>query len=346
MLMLPDNAPPSRSEQLESIAKQADAHIYHGFELANRNASFAARSEFIAALRLIAQGLDTENRTTTHSRALSAGLTAIKEADDFIPSGTKLEAELDLAVIIGSHRTPVLKNASADADDLRPMTAVKCYFTFAQEQMAAAAGHEVAGSMALRALGKLHATLARQRSLEVKLTEPKAMVYFQSALLVFPQNYMASNDLGVLLAQCGNYAEAKRTLEHSVSIYRSAENLNNLATVYRQLGQTGLAATTQQQADLARNIQMARLKNRQASADGSVQWVSPPVLAQTNESPTIATQPRPAQTSTVKPNPSTPAAQPTASVSPKQPSGEKPNASSNSSAVGWLPSIFGQPKAR
>ena len=143
------------SEQLEKTAVQTDQQVRHGFELANRGAYYAARAEFIAGLRLLAQALDAERHTTNHSRALSAGLTALKEAGDFLPSGGKLEADLDLPTIVASHRTPVLKNTAME--NLVPLVALKSYFTFAQEQLSAAAGHEVAGSMALYALGKLHA---------------------------------------------------------------------------------------------------------------------------------------------------------------------------------------------
>ena len=58
-----------RSEAMEKIAAQADQQIRHGFELADRGACFAARAEFTAALRLIAQGLDNERNTTLHSQA-------------------------------------------------------------------------------------------------------------------------------------------------------------------------------------------------------------------------------------------------------------------------------------
>ena len=142
-------AQPMRSEAMEKIAAQSDQQIRHGFELANRGAYFAARAEFTAALRLIAQGLDNQQNTTFHSQALSAALTAMKEAQDFIPASGKLEGELDLPPIVASHRTPVLKNVPPE--QLQAMRALKQYFTFAQEQLALAAGQEVSGSMALGA---------------------------------------------------------------------------------------------------------------------------------------------------------------------------------------------------
>ena len=190
---------PLRSETMEKIAVQSDRQIRHGFELANRGAYFAARAEFTAALRLIAQGLDNQRNTTVHSQALSAALTAMKEAQDFIPAGGKVEGELDLPPIVAGHRTPVLKNVPAE--QLQAMRALTQYFTFAQEQLSMAAGQEVSASMALGALGKMHVALAGKPNPEIVAPEAKAIVFFQAAILVCSQNHIAANDLGVLLAQ-------------------------------------------------------------------------------------------------------------------------------------------------
>ena len=105
--------------------------------------------------------------------------------------------------------------------------------------------------MALHALGKLHGALAQKKGIPIVAPEAKAMVFYQAALLVYPKNYMAANDLGVLLAQCGNYAEARAMLEHSLSLCRQSTSWQNLAVVYRQLGQTALAARAGQQATSA-----------------------------------------------------------------------------------------------
>ncbi len=262
---------------MEKIAAQADVQIRHGLELAGRGASFAARAEFTAALRLIAQGLDDDRNTALHSQALSAALTAIKEAQDFLPAAGKLEGDLDLPSIVASHRTPVLK--AVPRDQLQPMRALKQYFTFAQEQLAVAVGQEVAGSMALGALGKVHAALAGKPNPEILLPEAKAIVFFQAAILVCPRNYMAANDLGVLLAHSGDTAGAVRMLEHSVLVCRCPENLNNLSAVYRQAGQPRLADLAAQKAQAARAEEVARQKQASLSAGGAVAWVNPAALA-------------------------------------------------------------------
>ncbi|MEI8374506.1 MAG: hypothetical protein WCJ35_16905 [Planctomycetota bacterium] len=269
---------PVRSEAMEKIAAQADQQIRHGYELANRGAYFAARAEFTTALRLIAQGLDNDRNATVHSHALTSALTAMKEAQDFIPAAGKLEGELDLLPIVASHRTPVLKNVPPE--QLQAMRALKQYFTFAQQQLALAAGQEISGSMALGALGKMHAALAGKPNPEIVAPAAKAIVFFHAAILVCPRNYMAANDLGVLLAHSGDSVGACRVLEHSVLVCRCSENLSNLSVVYRQVGQHRLAELAMEKAQVAKAAEIAQQKSASLSAGGKVQWVDPTALVQ------------------------------------------------------------------
>ncbi len=273
--LVPDARP--RSWQLERIAREADAHTRRGFELAGRRALFSARSEFVVALRLIAQGLDTEHRTDIHSEALARGLAALKEAEDFVPTGPGLEAELDLPTIVAGHATPVLKRVRLE--DWTPLLALERYFTYAQEQLALAVGREVAGSMALHALGKLHAEASGQATLlGIRAAGPKAMAFYQAALLVDPQNFMASNDLAVLLARSGRYVEARAALIHSLRQSPHVEGWRNLAVVCGRLGQHELAARADAQWQA-----MVHSSDRHGGpapdATPPVQWVPPDVLA-------------------------------------------------------------------
>lgn len=239
LLMLTLSQDQERSEHIERIAREADAHTRRGFELAGRGAVFSARAEFIKALRLIAQGLDAEERTDLHSEALVRGLTALKEAEDFVPDGAALEARLDKKGIVGGHQTPVMKDV--EIERMTALEILQCYFTYAQEQLGLAVRPEMAGSMALRALGKLHTHLASERVNPVRAALPKAMTCYQAALLANPANYMASNDLGVLLASSGRYGDARTVLEHSLAAGRRPQTLQNLIVVYEQAGDHALA---------------------------------------------------------------------------------------------------------
>ena len=271
-----------RSEQLEQIARQADRRTQHGYELAGRGAHFAARSEFIGALRLVAEGLDTERKVSVHSRALAAAICAMKEAEDFLPSQSRAEVALDLPGILVTHTTPALKDR---AEDVGSLVALRCYHTFAQEQLAAAAGHEVAGSIALHALGKLHAAMARKKGSPIVAPESKAMVFYQAALLAYSENSQATNDLGVLLARCGRPGDARAMLEHSLALRPQSTGWRNLAVVYGQLGQTALAERATHQAQRLRRQELARRQASPASSGGAVQWVNPQTFAQSSTSP-------------------------------------------------------------
>jgi tetratricopeptide (TPR) repeat protein len=321
-MLLPPQATGSRSEQLERIAQQADRQTRRGFELASRGAYFAARSEFIKALRLLAQGLDTEHQTDLHSRSLAVGLAAISEAADFIPTGSRLEADLNVPAIIEGHRTPVLKSASTE--NLTPLSALKCYFTFAQEQLAVAAGSEVAGSMALHALGKLHAALAGYDGRGVQAAESKAVACYQAALLVYPRNSLAANDLGVLLARCGNYREAEAALKCSLSISPQPTSWHNLAVVYEQLGQTALARQADRLSQAARQAEIDRRKARQDPSQQLVRWVDPRAFSQFRTQDQ-AVPPPPRGYPAIR-------AEPPKAMEPSQ-----PNRAAHKSVLGWLP---------
>ncbi|MDZ7620839.1 MAG: hypothetical protein U1E05_27870, partial [Patescibacteria group bacterium] len=280
-----------RSEQLEQIAREADRHTRRGFELAGRNAVFAARHQFIVAMRLVAQGLDTEHKTRTHSQALAEGLDAVREADDFIPRGARMEADLNMAAIIRAHRTPVLKQS--DPGSLTPMVALKSYFTFAQQRLADAMHTEAAGSMALHGLGKLHGSAARNPAIELAAAEPKAVAFFQAALLVHPRNLMAANDLGVLLAQAGQWAGARQVLEYTVAVNPQSISWKNLTKVYRQLNDAPRARHAQQMADAAARLEIARRGG--VSRSDKVQWLAPGTFAGTHVDSRVGPGPRTGQ---------------------------------------------------
>ena len=205
------------------------------------------------------------------------------EAEDFLPKDGHLEAELDLAVIAGAHRTPVLREG--DAKELTPLAAIQKYHTFAQEQLANAVGKEMAGSMALYGLGKLHIAIGdQQRGDGIASACPKAMAMLQSALIASPANHMASNELGVLFASNGRPVEARAAFEHSVVAHPTAEGWRNLALTCERLGKMDEAYRAAQETLALRDKPNGKTSSVTASSRGSVRWVSPATLADTGGS--------------------------------------------------------------
>ena len=69
-----------------------------------------------------------------------------------------------------------------------------------------------------------------------KLDEGKAVVFYQSALIVDPQNFMAANELGVLLTRFGRWNDARNALEHAVAASGTPTSWRNLAVVCDRMG--------------------------------------------------------------------------------------------------------------
>ena len=205
---------------------------------------------------MVAEGLDTEQKTDVHGRALTAALTAMKEAEDFLPGGSRLEADADLPRIIAAHATPVLKKESTRVTS---MTALNCYFTFAQEQFAVAAGGEVAGSMALHALGKLHNAMAQQEK-RARCRRPSPRRWSTSRPRCW--HIQKTSWQPMISASCWRGAAitplpGRCSSTASRSRPQSA-TWHNLAVVYGQLGQAMLARQAGQQAAALRQAELAR----------------------------------------------------------------------------------------
>ena len=279
--LLPPLAP--RSSEIEAVARQAERQVRRGYDLAARGAIYSARSQFIQALRTIAQALDAQAGGRRHGDALAAGLAALEEAEDFVPRGSNVEADLDVGLLVRGHRTPAMKRAAGG--ELTSLAAQQKYYSFAQEQLSLAAGHEEAGSMALFGLGKAYGTLAADTSPQTIAPEAKAMVFHQAALAVDAGNYLAANELAVFEARYGRFESARALLQHCVTLAPQAAIWKNLARVHRQLGETQLAAAAEERAAEAqrREAALAAAPHANAAAPGEIQWLDAKTFAATSK---------------------------------------------------------------
>jgi uncharacterized protein HemY len=157
---------------------------------------------------------------------------------------------------------------------MTPLDALRRYYAFAQQQLAQAGAGEPAASMALYGLGKLHMALAEKPDQAHRMNGPKAMSLHQAALAVSPQNHMAANELGVLLAQYGQLQDARRVLLQSIRARPLPEAWHNLSVVHERLGEIQLAQQARREAELANR----RTRDRRAAAHMSqvgalIRWV-------------------------------------------------------------------------
>jgi tetratricopeptide (TPR) repeat protein len=267
------NGPINRSS-LEVIAPQAQAHINYALNLAERGAVRSAQAEFTMALDLVADALDadTNSKSRAHARAVKAGLTAIAETKDFVPADTPHDLEINLAQVAATHKTPVLKNV--DSTRMTRAQALQLYHAYATQQLAFAGGRSAMASSALYGLGRAEAITITSASTRNPLGSPNAMALFQAALMVDPQNYMASNELGVLMARYGDFDGAAGLLVRSLSVKPRVETWHNLAMVYRSMGQLAKA----EQAEREREKMLVAARSRGAGTGNSTDLGSRPTL--------------------------------------------------------------------
>jgi tetratricopeptide (TPR) repeat protein len=242
--------------------------VQRGFDLAQRGALFAAQTEFIQVLRRVAQAKDTASRSDEHSHALAAGLRALDEAEDFVPKGIQLEADLNLRVVTSSHRTPVLRDYP---QELLAHQAAALYVSFAEAQLARAATGDQAGSMALHGLGKIYARLAERNDDDVQLTQ-RASAMYSAALAARPDNHLAANELGVLLCRSGRAADAATLFEREIDAAPSALAYHNLAVAQQKLGMHGQAAANERE---SQRLAAWERSTGAVSQRAGVQWVTP-----------------------------------------------------------------------
>jgi tetratricopeptide (TPR) repeat protein len=245
-----DQALPWLTERLsgpESLAalRQAQELVARASELGARGAHFAARADFLRALRLVADALDRARGTGQHARALSAGLQAIAESADFTPPPGSTRP-LDLQTIVAAHDTPLLRNG--EIVTASPTDARQAYCSYAAEQLAVACGREPVASLALYGLGKLQMAMSPSGSVPVESYLPRAAACYQAAVLTDEHNFLATNELAVAHAHCGRLLEARQLLERAAPVADRPELWQNLAAVGRQLGDSLLTRSAEAQA--------------------------------------------------------------------------------------------------
>jgi hypothetical protein len=198
----------------------------------------------------------------------------LEEARDFSSSANG-PAVASVRDVVAMHRTPVLKS-HPEIGSLSPIVAQQQYFAFAQSQLAIAAGGQAVSSKTLYRLGKLQTALAAHDADPHSLHAPQAMVFHQAALSADQANYLAANELGVLLARYGQLTEARRVLVHSVSVRPQVESWHNLAAVHRRLGESDLSRRAEHERD-----QVARQAGSSGSPSSSslVRWVDTQTFA-------------------------------------------------------------------
>ena len=223
------------------VATRAAASLQEAISLGRRKAYFCARQEFVNTLRTIAQGLDASLPVQHHTQALTRGLTALRESEDFSLGQVPLESDLHVAGYVSGHQTPVLKGESLES--ITPTNAMSRYLQYAHQQLAESSRGNPIASQALYGLGKIEGRLAAEQSRDENRTT-RQITFYHAALSTTPSNSLAANELGVLLARAGQTDRAIQVLSHAAKTAPTQAILNNLAKLQYQVGDVQSLAQT------------------------------------------------------------------------------------------------------
>jgi tetratricopeptide (TPR) repeat protein len=275
------------SEAIESytasttdLSRRLAPEVQAGFQLGKSGAVFAARAKFVEVLRRVAMAKDAAQSTTVYSEALADGLRTLDDADDFVPKGNTLEAELDVESIARSHNVQL---ASAERD-VAPHEAVARYSQHAATRLAEAVAGEQAGSMALYGLGKTYDRLEAQSG--DATAGRKSAVMYRAAVDAHGENYLAANELGVRLAKSGRYEQASRVLRRAASQPAAIAAVHaNLAAVEQRLGNHPTAELARRHSEML--AQRERIAGAASQRHG-VDWVDTQSFRQAPIEPAMA----------------------------------------------------------
>lgn len=236
--------------------QMANSHLHYGKILARKGATASARGEFLNALAVIAQSRDLQSGSKTCLTALQRAIRTMEEADDFHanPSGSDLDT--DVATIVAGHLCQVL--TTTEANRLTRVAAIQAYQLSARTDLERACGSEnPLASEVLFALGRLHGLLGQAAPAQQPREHNKSITFHQAALTANPNNFASANELGVLLARKGEWAQARELLVRSVTLSPRRETWTNLATLHQHLGEIELAKLASREAELLASGQTA-----------------------------------------------------------------------------------------
>jgi tetratricopeptide (TPR) repeat protein len=124
--------------------------------------------------------------------------------------------------------------------------------------------------MMLFGMGKIYAQMAARDNAPQAVR--KSLTMYRSAVVAHPQNHLAANEAGVLLARAGRYPQSLEMLEHSLKLANASATHRNLAYVQAKLNHPELAQMHEQ---TAMQLAQHEISRGQFSAERGIQWVSP-----------------------------------------------------------------------
>jgi tetratricopeptide (TPR) repeat protein len=214
----------------KAVRQELAKHLETCDSLLKRGATHSARDEVLVGLRKLFRIMDLHRGATHSETCFEAALTAMREESDF----HNLQMNRSVSSIVAMHTTPALKNRPLES--VTTELACQHYRAYARFQMTQAAdGHLYAADL-LYALGKTLEKDAELNSDRAQQLRSQAVICYQTAIQLRPNQHHASNQLGYALIHLDRIEEAYDALRSSIEAKPNAPAWTNLAEIYRRRG--------------------------------------------------------------------------------------------------------------
>lgn len=267
-----------RIPKINGLDRQLPPHIEQrlsrAFDLAQRGATYSANIEFQEVLLLCALELDSREGATRHRDAMREGLLALDEADEISGQRIDWSDAADVHRATAGHSTPVLRGKVPHGADA--IQVVQLYYSYAEERFAYACQGLPGASVACYGMARTYV----QPGAHFDHAAGKSAMLQRVALRIAPQNVLAGNELGVLLAEHGHLDAAESLFKQCVATDARPETWQNLATVYARKGNT--------EASRAAMTESTKLAARQRSEQPVTENPSSPVLSENPQGELLA----------------------------------------------------------
>lgn len=263
----------------ESLKRELKLCLEKCDSLLKRGAVLSAREEASQGLLRLYRTMDLYRGHLYSESAYEKAMAAIREEADFQKIlGGRLGSGVQAAV--DTHSTEALKNRPLESTS--PEMAAMHYRWYARYQLVIASdGHPWAADL-LYAYGKTLEKDADLNPSRANMFRNQAVVFYQAATQVAPNQSEAASQLGYALIHLDRMDDAYNALAASIQTKPNANAWNNLAEVFRRTGKVAEAEYAVQQATA-----MSSQAPQHSPENPEITEVDPAVFAKYSPMPTM-----------------------------------------------------------
>lgn len=268
----------------QSVERELKQRLERCDTLLKRGVVLSAREEASQGLLRLYRTMDLHRGSLFSEPAFEKALVAFREEQDF-QKNVRSSQGVSVQGVVDTHATEALKNRPLESTS--PEMAAMHYRWYARYQLLTASdGHPWAADL-LYAYGKTLEKEAELNPARAITLRSQAVVCYQSATQIAPNQSDAANQLGYALIHLDRMDDAYAALTASIQNKPNANAWNNLAEVFRRQGKPAEAEYAVQQANALESA-----TPQYTAQNPEITEVDPAVFAKYSPVPTMVAAPQ------------------------------------------------------